>query len=82
MLQHKILLVDDTPSILKALKRTFKEEGYQILSAESADEAESAGPAEAESAWFNAVAAAEDAAGFARAAYKAASALGVLNAAL
>ncbi len=39
MREHKILLVDDTPSILKALKRTFKEEGYQILSAGSADEA-------------------------------------------
>ncbi|MCK4656963.1 MAG: response regulator [candidate division Zixibacteria bacterium] len=39
MREHKILLVDDTPSILKALKRTFKEEGYQIFSAGSADEA-------------------------------------------
>lgn len=39
MQQFKILLVDDSKSILRALKRTFKSEGYDIFTAESAYEA-------------------------------------------
>ncbi|WP_272901994.1 EAL domain-containing protein [Candidatus Reidiella endopervernicosa] len=34
-----LLLVDDEPNILRALKRTLRDEGYHILAAESADEA-------------------------------------------
>jgi DNA-binding NtrC family response regulator len=36
---HKVLLVDDDPLILEGLKRTLHREGYQVLSAGSADEA-------------------------------------------
>ncbi len=39
MRQFKILLVDDSPNILKALKRTFKSEDYSLFTAESAIEA-------------------------------------------
>lgn len=39
MCQHKLLLVDDSPSILKALQRAFKSEGYSIFAAGSAQEA-------------------------------------------
>ncbi|MEA3297686.1 MAG: response regulator [candidate division Zixibacteria bacterium] len=39
MLQFKILLVDDSPNILKSLQRTFRPEGYTLLTAESAREA-------------------------------------------
>ena len=39
MRQFSILLVDDSKSILKALTRTFKAEGYIIHTAESANEA-------------------------------------------
>ena len=36
---HTILLVDDEESIIKSLKRLFRKEGYDILSAISAQEA-------------------------------------------
>jgi DNA-binding NtrC family response regulator len=36
MCQFKILLVDDSPNVLKALQRTFRAEGYTMLTAESA----------------------------------------------
>lgn len=36
---YNILLVDDSPNILKALKRTFANEGYNLHTAESAREA-------------------------------------------
>ena len=39
MCQFKILLVDDSPNVLKALQRTFRAEGYTMLTAESAQEA-------------------------------------------
>jgi DNA-binding NtrC family response regulator len=39
MQQFKILLVDDSRCILKALRRVFKPEGYNIFTAESAQEA-------------------------------------------
>jgi len=39
MHQHKILLVDDSPNVLKALQRTFRMEKYSILCASSATEA-------------------------------------------
>ncbi len=39
MSRFKILLVDDSPSILKALVRVFRSEGYEIFTAESAKEA-------------------------------------------
>lgn len=40
MSQYKLLLVDDTPNILKALKRVFAEENYKVFTAESASEAQ------------------------------------------
>jgi DNA-binding NtrC family response regulator len=36
MRQYKILLVDDSPNILKALCRSFKDEGYKLITAGSA----------------------------------------------
>jgi two-component system response regulator HupR/HoxA len=39
MNQYKMLLVDDSPNILKALLRSFKDEGYKIFTAGSAKEA-------------------------------------------
>lgn len=39
MPQFKILLVDDSPNILKALERTFKSEDYALFTAESSIEA-------------------------------------------
>lgn len=39
MRQYKILLVDDSENILKALKRIFKDEGYKIFTACSAKDA-------------------------------------------
>jgi len=39
MRQFKILLVDDSQNILKALQRSFKNEGYKIFTAGSAKEA-------------------------------------------
>ncbi len=36
---HTLLLVDDEPGILAALRRMFREEGYRILTAESAAQA-------------------------------------------
>ena len=36
MQQYKILLVDDSPNILKALQRSFRDEGYKIFTAASA----------------------------------------------
>ena len=39
MHQYRILLVDDSPNILKALLRSFKDEGYKIFTAYSAKEA-------------------------------------------
>ncbi|BBO67112.1 two-component system response regulator [Desulfosarcina alkanivorans] len=36
---HTLLLVDDEPSILKALKRLFRREGYRILTAEGGQQA-------------------------------------------
>lgn len=39
MSQFSILLVDDSKEILKALSRVFKPEGYEIFTAESANEA-------------------------------------------
>jgi len=39
MNQYKILLVDDSPNILKALQRIFKDEGYKIFTVGSAKEA-------------------------------------------
>lgn len=39
MSQYKLLLVDDTPNVLKALKRVFAEEDYKVYTAESANEA-------------------------------------------
>ncbi len=39
MPQFSILLVDDSKSILKALSRVFKSEGYKIYTAESANNA-------------------------------------------
>jgi response regulator RpfG family c-di-GMP phosphodiesterase len=37
--KHTLLLVDDEPSILKALKRLFRHEGYQILTADGGRQA-------------------------------------------
>ncbi len=37
--RHTILLVDDQPIILRALRRVFRNEGYHILSATSGDDA-------------------------------------------
>ncbi len=37
--EHTLLLVDDEASILKALKRLFRREGYQILTAEGGQQA-------------------------------------------
>lgn len=39
MRQHKILFVDDEPNITAALKRAFRREPYEILSADSAKQA-------------------------------------------
>ncbi|MCK4301474.1 MAG: response regulator, partial [candidate division Zixibacteria bacterium] len=39
VLQFKILLVDDSPNILKALLRTLRPEGYATFTAGSAREA-------------------------------------------
>ena len=39
MFQYKILLVDDSPSVLKALKRVFVYENYKVFCCLSADEA-------------------------------------------
>jgi len=39
MSRFKILLVDDSPNMLKALKRTFKSEGYELFTVLSAKEA-------------------------------------------
>lgn len=39
MCRFKILLVDDSPNVLKALQRTFRAEGYTMFTAESAQEA-------------------------------------------
>jgi len=39
MPKHNILFVDDSPNILKALRRTFALEDYSIICATSADEA-------------------------------------------
>lgn len=39
MCRFKILLVDDSPNVLKALQRAFRAEGYTMLTAESAQEA-------------------------------------------
>ena len=39
MSNFTLLLVDDSPNILKAMKRVFSPEGYDILMAESAKEA-------------------------------------------
>ena len=39
MSQYKLLIVDDSPNILKALKRVFLTEGYDIHSADSAENA-------------------------------------------
>jgi two-component system probable response regulator PhcQ len=39
MSRFKILLVDDSPNVLKALTRTFRLEGYELFSALSAKEA-------------------------------------------
>ncbi len=38
-MSHKILLVDDEPHVTEALKRTLHKEPYEILSANSANEA-------------------------------------------
>jgi DNA-binding NtrC family response regulator len=38
-MQHKVLFVDDEPSVIKALKRAFHKESYEILTADSAEEA-------------------------------------------
>lgn len=38
-MQHKVLFVDDEPNVTKALKRALHREPYEILSADSADEA-------------------------------------------
>ena len=35
----KLLIVDDEARILNALRRTLRREGYEILTAESAEEA-------------------------------------------
>lgn len=37
--KHTLILVDDEPSILKALKRLFRRDGYQILTASGGQEA-------------------------------------------
>ena len=39
MSDFTLLLVDDSPNILKAMARVFRPEGYNILLAESAKEA-------------------------------------------
>lgn len=39
MSQYKILLVDDSSNVLKALKRSFVSEGYEIHTAQSAEDA-------------------------------------------
>lgn len=39
MRQYKLLLVDDSQNMLKALQRTFRTEGYKLLTANSAREA-------------------------------------------
>ena len=39
MLKHRLLLVDDSEFIIKALKRVMRDEGYEIFSANSAKEA-------------------------------------------
>ncbi|HEX9802163.1 MAG TPA: ATPase, T2SS/T4P/T4SS family [Gammaproteobacteria bacterium] len=36
---YRLLLVDDEPNVLRALKRVFQRENYQVLTAQSADEA-------------------------------------------
>ena len=38
-MQHKVLFVDDEPNVTKALKRALRGEHYDILTADSADEA-------------------------------------------
>jgi two-component system, probable response regulator PhcQ len=38
-MEHKILLIDDEPNILAALKRVLIEEPYEVLTAESAEKA-------------------------------------------
>lgn len=38
-MEHALLLVDDEPVLLKALERLFEDEGYQILTASSGNEA-------------------------------------------
>jgi two-component system, probable response regulator PhcQ len=39
MSEHKVLLVDDEEQVLNSLKRTFRDELYDVLSAGSAEEA-------------------------------------------
>ncbi len=39
MPQYKILLVDDSPNVLKSLQRVFKEENYDVYTAENARKA-------------------------------------------
>jgi two-component system probable response regulator PhcQ len=38
-MRHKVLFVDDEPNVIKALKRDFGREPYDIICADSADEA-------------------------------------------
>ncbi len=36
---YRVLLVDDEPNVLTSLKRIFRQENYEILTANNADEA-------------------------------------------
>lgn len=38
-MNHKVLLVDDEPNVLKALQRALHKEPYEILTAQTANEA-------------------------------------------